>query len=262
MKARTLLNSKPRALFLIKKPHSHQKTMKKNLLPYGFEASGNFPSGSIIFVNDPRVLAKGCLKMSFVEIDPARQLSKISNSEKGSLFSRGRNKDGSVSEWAISLSYLILPEKPEYLRERLLSRSMWATIIQATHQTSDQDHSGLDLKYEFRNFIGSRIVDAIERGGSTFLHEIAHLLKIIEKRSEFLPQSTLSEGTPLTRSEQDFCTVIERVTCELEDVPTQKQIREPWIKMQAGRNEDQFRRIRDRLGFSWLPTAKRGKNRI
>jgi hypothetical protein len=236
--------------------------MNKEILRYGFSASGSFPSGSILFVNDPRFLTGGCLKKAFVEPDPAWQFSKISKGEKGSLLSRGKNKDSTVSEWAIALSYLILPKKPEYLRERILSRSGWAKIVRTVHGQENPDYSEWDLRNDFKKLIGTRLVEIIETGGSKGLSEITHLIEVIERKSEILPQNLLSAGTPLTGEEQDFCAVLERETCELEDVPSQRQIRESWVKMQAGRSEDQFRRIRDRLGFSWLPAAKRGKNRI
>jgi hypothetical protein len=238
--------------------------VNKETHSYGFEATGQFPSGSIFFINDSKFLNDGCNRLAVITPDPARQLSLISQGAKGSLFSRGRTKDGKISEWAIALAYLAMPEKPEFLREKFLTGSQWALIIKNRYQHSSDgsDHSECQFNDYFKKFIGNRIVDLIERHGSKGLHELAQLLELIEKKSEISTSNSVGVDPALTLEEQDFCTALERETCAIEDVPNQKQVREAWLSMRRGRNEDQFRRVRDRLGFRWLPAAKRGKNRI
>jgi len=238
-------------------------TLRKRMLSYGFEASGPFPSGSILFVNDPKLLMDGCESLAIIEPNPDRQLSKISKGAKGSLFARGRTEDGRISEWAIAMAYLSMPEKPEFLKQRFLSRSQWALIIKTVqeHSSDAADYTDWTLKQDFKEFIGNRIVELIERSGSEGLHDLAKVLELIEKKSEISP-AQYGLYPALTREEQDFCTCLERLTCDVEDVPNQKQVREAWLAMRKGRNEDHFRSVRDKLGFGWLPAAKRGKNRI
>lgn len=238
--------------------------MNKETLPYGFVASGPLPSGSITFVNDPRFLNDGCESLAIVEPNPDRQLSAISKGAKGSLLARGRTKDGRISEWAFAMAYLLMPEKPEFLRERFLARSLWAGIIRTVNEPSsdDEKYTDWDLKQDFKDFIGNRIVELIERFGSKGLHDLAKLLELIEKKAEISPGNAASINPYFTPEELDFCTCLKRLTCAAEDVPNQKQVREAWMAMRRGRNEDQFRSVRDSLGFGWLPAARRGKNRI
>lgn len=227
--------------------------MNKTVFSYGFEASGPFPSGSIFFAKHPR-LFEGKSKNAIIEPIPDRQLSKISKGAKGSLFARGRTEDGRISEWAIAMAYLSMPEKPEFLKQRFLGRSRWAMLF----KSSPDDDSYLEL--EFKEFIGNRIIELIEMYGSKGLHDLAKLIELIENKSEISEASSEPIDT-LTREEQDFCACLKRLTCDMEDVPNQKQVREAWLEMRKGRNEDQFRSVRDKLGFGWLPAAKRGKNR-
>jgi len=62
-----------------------------------------------------------------------------------------------------------------------------------------------------------------------------------------------------TTEEEFFLSCVSRRATTLEDVPTQKDVYELWYDAGNRPNQDTFRGIRDRLGFAWLPTAKRGK---
>lgn len=239
------------------------KSLSKEVYPYGFSASGGFPSGSILFVNDPKLLLDGEKCRAFIEPDPNVQFSMLSKGARGSLFARGRTRAGDISEWVYALAFLVMPEKPEYLRERILERSKWARFIQVMNQIEDEALVPFDsLENQLKKHIGDALVDLIERGGSRAVHELGDLIELIENKSKILPQDPLGQDNSLTQEELSFCEVLAYETCKIADVPTQKHVREAWIAQRAGRNEDQFKTIRDRLGFKWLPASKRGKNRI
>jgi hypothetical protein len=83
-------------------PEVKRSRMRKTNFPDGFEATGRFPCGSILFINDPKALMDGCESLAIIEPKPDRQLSLISKGAKGSLLARGRTKDGKIAALALA----------------------------------------------------------------------------------------------------------------------------------------------------------------
>lgn len=66
----------------------------------------------------------------------------------------------------------------------------------------------------------------------------------------------------LESEELTFLKCVESVAEKIGGVPTQKDVFAVWEDPDLRVNYNTFRGIRDRLGFSWLPTGKRGRKAI
>lgn len=178
-------------------------------------------------------------------------LSSINAGSKVKGYFSPKDEDGNISVNALFLALMISPEKPELLREEL---------IHALNQhPKNRTHFMADLR-EGSPFYGSAyasfmrkatpwVLDWIARGGSVAMKEAANLLEKIETKMR-----------ELEKSETDFLSSVSEAATAIYEVPTQKSVRDIWLKQQIGRHEKQFRDVRDRLAFAWLPAATRGKN--
>jgi hypothetical protein len=94
----------------------------------------------------------------------------------------------------------------------------------------------------------SQIIDeALSKGGAE-LNLISKAATLIDKK-----------GRHLEKEEIDFLDSIKGAFMELYVVPSQKSVRTLFLATKNWYTPDQFKRIRNRLGFRWLPTASSGR---
>jgi hypothetical protein len=160
---------------------------------------------------------------------------------------------GLPSVWLYLLAVLYYPEKPEFLREQMIDTLMdHPDFFFQKHlfdkRDKEQDTGSTSFNY-IKEFIGERIADEIEIYGSKFLFKIAELSRCIE-----------SKQVCLNKEEKDFLDAVSVSTNKVEKVPFQKEVKLLWLQGRIGRTEEHFRRVRDKLGFSWLPAGTRGKS--
>lgn len=179
------------------------------------------------------------------------EMSSINTGSKLEGFFSPKDKNGNVSIYALYLALLTAPEKPEYYREQLLEAlNMHPENRFHFRDDWDENSSRYGSAYDHFLRIGEPwFILSLKNGGSSALKQAANLLEKLETKFR-----------QLSRSEEDFLDAVSKSATAKFDVPTQKEVREIWLTMQAGRDEKQFRDVRDRLAFSWLPAAKRGKN--
>lgn len=80
-------------------------------------------------------------------------------------------------------------------------------------------------------------------------------VKIIASRIEKIEKNLRSTST----EEDTFLSCVSRSATALDKVPTQKDVYELWHDDRLRHSRETFNGIRDRLGFAWLPPAKRGE---
>ena len=119
---------------------------------------------------------------------------------------------------------------------------------QFDERDKEQDIGSTSFNY-IKEFVGNEIAYGIERYGSQFLFDIAELSRRIE-----------SKQVCLNKEEEDFLDAVSVSTIKAEKVPLQKEVKLLWLQGRKGRTEEHFRRVRDKLGFAWLPTGTRGKS--
>jgi hypothetical protein len=159
-----------------------------------------------------------------------------------------KDEDGNISVNALYLALYTAPENPEFLRVELM-KAINLHPKTDFHFEDKSDYSCMKSYDEFLHFSGPLILSWIKEGGSKTLKEAVNLLEKTETKTR-----------TLEKSEMDFLKAVNEAATKIFEVPTQKEVRTIWIEQQAGRNEKQFRDVRDRLAFSWLPVATRGKN--
>ena len=164
---------------------------------------------------------------------------------------RPKDKDGNISTEVLYLALLIAPEKPEFIRDDLITalnnhpRQPFKFV-----DNWDEDAVWSGSAYDnFLRFAEQWFMTLLRIGGSKALLQASELLGKIETKIR-----------SLDKSEDDFLNAVSKAATTKFDVPSQKEVSDIWIKEQAGRNDKNFCDVRDRLAFSWLPTAKRGKN--
>ena len=178
-------------------------------------------------------------------------LSSINAGSKVKGYFSPKDEDGNISVITLYLALLIMPEKPEFLREELIA---------ALNQHPKNNFNFVDDWREGSPSYGSAyaaferkvtpwVLNWIQMGGSAAMRDAANLLKKIETKMR-----------ELEKSETDFLSSVSEAATAIYEVPTQKSVRDIWLKQQIGRHEKQFRDVRDRLAFAWLPAATRGKN--
>ena len=133
----------------------------------------------------------------------------------------------------LSAAYLALSKSEEEISDFLSAREMNLEEFENSSYFSD-------LMGEFLN-------DAFKQGGSDSLLVASKAVGAIEKK--------MTGNVP---EEQDFLECVSECARKIDDVPFQRDVMNLWFKGRLGRTEEGFRDIRDRLGFDWLPTAKRG----
>lgn len=89
--------------------------------------------------------------------------------------------------------------------------------------------------------------------GARGVEKLAQLIKTVESKSR-----------ELEKDEEDFLRGVSIASMASKDVsspPLQKDAREAWLELDVNdRNDGKWYKLRDRLGFNWLPTAPgRGK---
>jgi hypothetical protein len=179
------------------------------------------------------------------------RLSTINSGSKLKGYFQPKDKDGNISTEALYLALLIAPEKPEFIRDDLITalnnhpRQKFKFV---DNWDGDAVWSGSAYN-NFLRFAEPWFMLCLRVGGSSALLQAANLLEKIETKTR-----------QLEKSEEDFLDAVSKAATKIFAVPTQKEVRDIWIEQQAGRNDKNFCDVRDRLAFSWLPTAKRGKN--
>lgn len=151
------------------------------------------------------------------------------------------------------------PEKPEFIRDQChegLKRANpglfnlfehWAKRSVAKTE-EDREPFESEIHDQILKQAGTMLVEACQRGN---LIKIGELVKHLSENYR-----------GATYEEKELLRVIGGIATRKWDVPFQKDVREEWIDLRDGRDEDSFRRTRDAVGFKWLPPAKRGSQRI
>lgn len=181
------------------------------------------------------------------------RLSSINKGSKLKGYFSPKNEDGDISKEVLYLSLLIAPEKPEFIREDLI--------------TALNNHPRQDFKFvdnwdgdavwsgsaynNFLRFAEPWFMNLLRIGGSKALLQAGQLLEKIETKIRNLDES-----------EDDFLDSVSEAATTKFDVPFQMEVCEIWIKKRAGRTDDSFYKVRDRLAFSWLPQGKRRENTL
>lgn len=226
---------------------------RKREFSSGFVAEGFVPGGFIVFTRDRCLIAGRNRSPVTIMPDPRRQFSLVSKGAKCSLLARGRTEDGEISEWLVALAILrLFMDELGIHNERLVKCSRWASELEHLHVSDEA------FKEEFTKLVGIRIAERVKTDGSEFLADLSKLMSGIESKSHLFRLFPEDGPGPLDAEEQDFCMALEEATLEADDVPTQKAVREKWLSGRSGRNEDHFKRVRNRLGFAWLPAARSG----
>jgi len=131
----------------------------------------------------------------------------------------------------------------EYLRT--FSTESLIPIIGLNFDPENDEQLGMLAEKELK-----RILFQAAEKGSQALELIAKASKAIESKAQ-----VISGEAAL------FIEALGAITRELQEVPTQRDFREYFIQKRKGRTEEQFKSLRDSLGFKWLPHAKRGRKK-
>ncbi|MDB0067867.1 hypothetical protein N9E90_00525 [Akkermansiaceae bacterium] len=151
------------------------------------------------------------------------------------------------------------PEKPEFIREHCLEGleradpglyglcKGWAErLVKEEGEVREPYES--EIYDQLLKLAGPQLVKSCQRGTLIQHGElVSHLSKNYRKS---------------TNEEKDLLLVIGDIATQKWDVPFQREVREEWIELRYGRDDDAFRRTRDAVGFKWLPVSTRGKQRI
>ncbi|MDB4271778.1 hypothetical protein N9845_02610 [Akkermansiaceae bacterium] len=151
------------------------------------------------------------------------------------------------------------PEKPEFIRQqchaglkranpRLFSLFRYFAKRDLEEMEEDREPWDSEIHDQILEHAGTKLVEACQRGS---LIQIGELVKHLEENY----RSTTNE-------ERELLSVIGDLATREWDIPTQKDVRAAWLDLRAGRDDEAFRRTRDAIGFKWLPSATRGKQRF
>jgi hypothetical protein len=179
------------------------------------------------------------------------RFSSINMGSKVKGYFRPKDEEGNISKEVLYLALLIAPEKPEFIRDDLitaLNNHPRQEFKFVDNWDGDAVWSGSAYN-NFLRFAEPWFINLLRIGGSKALLQAGQLLEKIETKIR-----------SLDKSEDDFLNAVSKAATTKFDVPSQKEVSEIWIKELAGRDENNFRIMRDRLAFGWLPAAKRGKN--
>ena len=102
----------------------------------------------------------------------------------------------------------------------------------------------------FENIIGEFLAKAFIEGGVQEVEMITKVIKISQKKNKPLPSAR----------ESHFIESVRAATIAAGEAPTQKDVFDTWQDGGDYNDYDVFRSMRDRLGFDWLPEARRGRN--
>ncbi|MCP5537537.1 MAG: hypothetical protein H7A51_15050 [Akkermansiaceae bacterium] len=103
----------------------------------------------------------------------------------------------------------------------------------------------------FENIVGEALSKAFREGGLPELETVTKVIKIAQKKNK----------SELTDNEKHFIDSVKLATEAFRGVPTQKTVFDLWEDGEDYNDYDVFRDVRNRLGFSWLPQGKRGKEK-
>lgn len=101
----------------------------------------------------------------------------------------------------------------------------------------------------FENLVGDFLAKAFSEGGVSEVETITKVIKIAQRKNKPLP----------SEREIHFVESVRAATSAAGKAPTQKDVFDIWEDGGDYNDYDVFRVVRDRLGFDWLPEAKRGR---
>lgn len=164
---------------------------------------------------------------------------------------KGLHADIHIWFWAAASS----PEKPEFIRDQCheglekADPSLYYFLKKGAEDSlkeSGEDREPFDseIHKQLLEVAGERLVESCQRGTLTQYGELVSHITQNYRESSY--------------AEKELIRVIGEVATRKWRVPFQKEVREEWSALQAGRNDDVFRRTRDAIGFSWLPAGTRG----
>jgi len=248
--------------------HTHRKQPKGYVLEEFadccWEAKGEGISGKITFIGIEGICLSG-KKEAHANTHPLCWFSTICQGVRNEALKNFiLDAEGGFSLIVILLAINLMPEKPEYFRESLIEAyfdhpKSRLTRIQISNIYDDEWGAkyGEPSFFVFEKQLQHCFIRSLKKG-SEGLVLLAETAKIIESKNRSLKQG----GNPadLTKSDADFVRCVEQATEETEDIPTQKEVSKRWISQRKGRTQDQFKKIKKRLGFDWLPAGKRGEN--
>ena len=100
------------------------------------------------------------------------------------------------------------------------------------------------LKAGYHEKVASDAFNQALKHGAKGVQLLANLIKSIEKKSKFT-----------TQEEGDFLKCVALETEKANNPPTQRDVRESWLKMYPDKTENAWHDKKKKLGFEWLPTA-------
>lgn len=209
--------------------------------------------GELLFVEAVRDMERCVFAMEKAEL----HFSTAGRRVKKSISNVFSDPDANYTVWfwaAVSS-----PEKPEFIRGQCLQGlkqacpkkfrlfEYWAKS-DLDEMEEDREPFDTEIHAKILEQAGTMLVEACQRGS------LIHIGEFIKHLSE--------NYRVATSEEKELLRVIRDIAEREWEVPFQKDVREEWISLRTGRDEDSFRRTRDAIGFKWLPTASRGPQRI
>lgn len=105
--------------------------------------------------------------------------------------------------------------------------------------------------YFFEKIVEDAFSFIFRQKGGAGVKSLSQIINIVEEKHRYR-----------TEEEDEFLHAVEIAAKEVDDLPQQKDVFKHWEHPTLRTSEETFRGIRDRLGFSWLPTGARGKNKL
>lgn len=129
-------------------------------------------------------------------------------------------------------------------------------VIEGMMDGLDEGTRAMWAEEAMDNHFYEKIVEQVLRGafikyGSVGVDSVNEIIKRVEDKSRWLDDE-----------ENTFVECVESVAKKTGKVPIQKDVFAAWEDPGLRVNYNTFRGIRDRLGFSWLPTGQRGKKAL
>ena len=201
-------------------------------------------------------------KISNANAIPAPRLmtsSILKGLKKGSLASFLRDEESKMLVDAVCVCYLQRQQnqEPDKLGKAWFDYTIRHYIEASLHPEIVEGLSVEEIHNEVDRWIENELADKVvsEFCSSQYKHLGWEGLKTLTASIEKIETSLKNP----TEEEYYFLDCVSQCASEICDVPTQKEVFNMWQDDNLRNSRDTFRGIRDRVGFKWLPAAKRGK---
>ena len=122
-------------------------------------------------------------------------------------------------------------------------------VLRSTCLTFGYDYQQVETDF-FENVVGDFLTKAFLKGGVSEVETVTKVIKMAQKKNKPLP----------SEREVHFIESVKAATIAAGKAPTKRDVFNEWEDGGDYNDYDVFRTMRNRLGFDWLPEAKRGRN--